>query len=222
MNRSIFIDTADIDEIKLWQKRLNIEGVTTNQKIFLSQKSKNFKNTVLAICNRAKSPVSIELTTHDSVDEMVKEAKLYAKWHKFVVVKVPMTMDGFGLETIKILSKLKIKTNATVMMSFEQMLMAINVKADYVSLFLNRSKDSGYDALQILKRTRRFIDEGGYKSRIIAGSIRKTTDVGDAFENGADIVTVPPNILSEMLMEDMTQKTIEEFDEAWKSFMKQK
>jgi|SRR3989344_8596221 len=218
MKRMIFIDSANIEDIIKWKKRINFEGVTTNQKIFSTQKNIDFKKNVISICKLVNVPISVELTTHISVTSMVQEAKKYTSWNKNVVIKVPMTINGMGLEVIKKLSKLKIRTNATIMVSFEQMLLATNAGATYVSFFLNRSKDTGYDTLEIIRRSRNFIDKGNYKSLIITGSIRHIRNVGDAFESGSDIVTVPPDILDLMLNETKTQETIEEFDVAWKKF----
>jgi len=218
MNRKIFIDSTNIKEIKKWNTRNICYGVTTNQKLFVSEKTQNFKKTIIEICQVAPVPVSVELTTHQSPSLMVQEAKKFAFWHKNIVVKVPMTTDGMGLEVLYKLKKLHIKTNATIMVTFEQLLLACLAGATYVSIFFNRSKDAGYDPIEIIKRTRNFIDTGNFKTQIIAGSIRKPQDVGDAFAAGADIVTITPKVLDEMLSESMTQKTIEEFDSAWKEF----
>ena len=220
MARQIFIDTANIEDIKIWNDRGICAGVTTNQKLFLTEKGVDFRKTIMEMCNFAKVPVSVELTGHESVEKMIKEAKTYASWHKYIVVKVPMTPDGMGLTVLRKLKNLSIKTNATLMMSFEQMLLAIISGATYASIFYNRSKDAGYDPQEIIKRTRSFIDAGSYKSQIIAGSIRDIRDVGNAFAAGSDIVTTPPKILDLMLKEEMTQKTMEEFDAAWKAFKK--
>ena len=220
MARQIFIDSTNIDEIKKWKNRNICHGITTNQKLFLKEQTKNFKSTVVSICKLVKVPVSVELTSHNSVKEMVQEAKKYATWHKKIVVKVPMTTDGMGLEVLTKLKKLHIKTNATIMMSFEQLILASVSGADYVSIFFNRAKDAHYDPVEIIKRMRSFIDNGNYDTQIIAGSIRKPQDVGDAFFAGADIVTITPDVLDKMLDEDMTQKTIDEFDAAWKEWSK--
>lgn len=220
MSRLIFLDTTNISEIKKWENRGICDGITTNQKIFSQQKNINFKKTVLDICKASKVCVSVELTTHDSVEAMVKEAKKYKSWHKSIVVKVPMTLDGSGLDVLYKLKNLKIRTNATLMMSFEQMMLAIKTGADYASIFFNRAKDSGYNPEEIIRRSRDFIDFGGYKSQIITGSIRNIRDVGDAFASGSDIVTIPPPILEQMLQEEMTRKTIDEFDKAWKDYAK--
>jgi transaldolase len=220
MARQIFIDTANIEDIKIWNNRGICAGVTTNQKLFLIEKGVDFKKTILKMCNLAKVPISVELTGHESVEKMIKEAKIYASWHKYIVVKVPMTPDGMGLAVLRKLKDLGIKTNATLMMSFEQMFLSITAGATYASIFYNRSKDAGYDPQEIIRRTRSFIDAGSYKSQIITGSIRNIRDVGNAFVAGSDIVTTPPKILDLMLKEEMTQKTMEEFDAAWKAFKK--
>ena len=220
MARQIFIDTANVEDIRIWNKRGICAGVTTNQKLFLTEKGVDFKKTILEMCNLVKVPISVELTGHESVEKMIKEAKIYASWHKYIVVKVPMTPDGMGLNVLKKLKNLGIKTNATLMTSFEQMFLSIIAGATYASIFYNRAKDAGYDPDEIIRRTRAFIDTGSYKSQIITASIRNIRDVGNAFAQGTDIVTVPPKILDLMLQEEMTQKTMEEFDAAWKAFKK--
>lgn len=220
MARQIFIDSANIEDVKRWNNRGICAGVTTNQKLFLVEKDVDFRKTILEMCNFAKVPISVELTGHESVEKMIKEAKTYASWHKYIVVKVPMTPDGMGLTVLRKLKKLGIKTNATLMISFEQMFLSIIAGANYASIFYNRAKDAGYDPQEIIRRTRVFIDAGSYKSQIITGSIRNIRDVGNAFAAGSDIVTTPPKILDLMLKEEMTRKTMEEFDAAWKAFKK--
>lgn len=223
MSGQIFIDTANIFEIKKWFSCGIIDGVTTNQKIFFKEKNiniSNIKKRVLSICRLGNFPVSMELTSHVSAEEMVKEAKKYHLWHRNIVVKVPMTSDGEGLKAIFRLKKMKIKTNATLMVSYVQMILAIKAGADFVSLFFNRSKEAGYDPKEILKKIKEFIVTGGYKSRIISGSIRSSEDVVDAFCSGSDIVAVTPDIFRQMLLEKRTEETIKEFDLAWKEFLR--
>lgn len=220
MVRQIFIDTANIEDIKLWKGRGICDGITTNQKLFLTEKGVDFEKTIQHMCNFTTVPVSVELTGHESIEKMIKEAKMYAAWNKYIVVKVPMTPDGMGLTVLRKLKENGIKTNATLMVSFEQMFLSIIAGATYASIFYNRAKDAGYDPQEIIRRTRIFIDEGSYKSQIITGSIRDIRDVGNAFAAGSDIVTTPPKILDLMLKEEMTRKTMEEFDAAWKAFRK--
>lgn len=217
MKKKIFLDTASIEEVRRWNKRGIVEGVTTNQKIFLAEGGIDFKTRVLEICQEVDGDVSIELTSY-GVNKMVKEAEKYAKWHQNVTIKVPMTTDGSGLAVIKRLSKRGIKTNATVMMTCEQLMLAAKAGATYVSLFFNRSQDSGEDAVRELRAAKDFITKAGLKAQIIAGSIRNPKDVGRAYEAGADIVTIPPNILEGILQNKKTEETIKEFDEAWAAF----
>lgn len=223
MNKLIFIDTANVDDIKTWMKRGCVDGVTTNQRLLLKEKNislENYKKYITGICSLGKFPVSLELTGHDSVDKMVKEAKLYSSWHKNIVIKVPMTTDGMGLEVVVRLDQLDIKTNATLMVSYEQMLLSIKAQATYASFFFNRAKEAGYDPEKIIQRTRSFIDAGRYKTLIIAGSIRSVRDVGDAFNAGCDIVTIPPQVLQQMIAEQRTEETVAQFDNAWQEFKK--
>ena len=217
----IFIDTASIEEIRKWKTRLEFGGVTTNQKIFLAEKGVNFKDRVMEICNENLGDVSIELTSHGA-DAMIAEAREYARWHDSITIKVPMLLDGTGLEVIRRLKTYGIKTNATCMMTAEQLILASKAGATYVSLFYNRSKDSGKDADMELRKASFFLISKGKmatkRSQIIVGSIRKPEDVGNAFYTGADIVTIPPKILDTMLINQKTKETIEEFDKAWEEF----
>jgi len=215
----IFLDTASIDEIKKWKKRIKIDGVTTNQKIFLAEKGVNFKQRVLEICNEIDGDVSIELTSKGT-SKMVTEARDYASWHKNIVIKVPMTLDGTGLEVIKRLKTYGIKTNATCMMTAEQLILAAKAGATYVSIFYNRSLDSGQYPVEEIQQAKKFIKEAMLKCWIIAGSIRYPVDVGNIFGAGCDVATIPPKILEEILQNRMTDATIKEFDKAWQEFKK--
>lgn len=215
--KKIFIDTASIDEIRQWKRRITFDGVTTNQKIFLVEKGVNFRQRVLEICKEDVGDVSVELT-RKGVDGMVEEAREYAGWHRNIVIKVPMTIGGDGLEVIKKLKESGIKTNATCMMTAEQLILAAKAGATYVSLFFNRSKDSGEDAVMEIQKTKTFISQAGLETEIIVGSIRNSKDVGQIFEAGGDIVTIPPKILDAMLRNKKTEETIKEFDEAWRVF----
>src|ERR1700730_15699642 len=145
MLREVFIDTASMDELLTWQKRGIVAGVTTNQKIFLTEGSIDFKQRVQAICDlMPKLPVSIELTSR-SAESMTAEGIRYAGWRPNIVIKVPVTGDGLGLQGIGGLTKDGLATNATLMMTAEQLLRAISAGATYVSLFFNRAKDAGED-----------------------------------------------------------------------------
>lgn len=215
----IFLDTANIDEIKHILKWGVIDGVTTNQKIFLSEKGVDFKTRVKNICDlMPDKPVSVE-SNGKTLDEIVNDARSFSKIAKNVVAKVPMTKDGIGLEAVKILSGENIKTNVTVMMNFSQLMLATKAGATYVSLFFNRAKDAGEDHVKIVKDITNWINTNNYKTKLIVGSIRTPDDVALAAVEGAHIITIPYKIIVSMPYHKKTEETIEEFDKAWQEFL---
>jgi transaldolase len=138
----IFLDTASATEIRDFLARGIGDGVTTNQKIFLSEGNVDFEGRVLEICNMMESwPVSVETTSH-TYQELVDEAHEYAGWHNNVVVKVAMDKDGTGLKVVKRLHDDGIRTNLTLMVTFNQLYLAAKAGATYVSLFFNRARDA--------------------------------------------------------------------------------
>lgn len=187
-----------------------------------------------------------------SVKEMIKEAKRYANLSSNVVVKVPLIPDTTkSLEVINLLVRLNIPVNITTMMTYEQMIMAIlatrnSKKICFVSLFWARSiedqtkyrgnpkfmldypkvgheSDTNVHPRQITEKCAEFIEQGDYPSvRIIVGSIRNATTVGDAFASGGHIVTVVPDVLNAMLFSQRTLETIEQFDQAWRTLSEKK
>jgi transaldolase len=197
------------------------DGVTTNQKIFLAEGGVDFRKRVLDICNLVNGPVSVE-TTKSSVEELVQEAREYASWHKNVVVKVAMYGDGKGLQVVSRLAKLGIKTNMTVMMTYNQLILASKAGATYVSLFYNRAKDVGENPNQIIKDYVATAKEYGLKGRLIVGSIRTPDDVAQAMAAGAHIMTIPSKILKQMPFNKRSEDTIAEFDKAWQDFLAMK
>jgi D-glycero-alpha-D-manno-heptose-7-phosphate kinase len=214
----IFLDTASLKEVEEVNSWGIIDGVTTNQKLFLQEGGMDFKKRVIDICNIVNGPVSVETTTH-TVDDMVAEAKEYASWNKNVVIKVAMSADGNGLKVVKRLSALGIKTNMTVIMTFNQLVLATKAGATYVSLFYNRAKDAGEDPVKIIRDYAAFVKENGIGTQLIVGSIRKPDDVSQAIAAGAHILTIPTKILTQMPYHQRTEETIKEFDDAWEGFI---
>jgi len=217
----IFLDTANIDEIKAILPWGVISGLTTNQKIFSCEKGVNFKERVMEILKLVKGPVSIEVTKTTGTDqELVEEAKEYAGWGSNIVIKIPMWSDGRGLRVASTLRDLGIKTNITCLMSTNQMILATKVGATYASLFFNRIKDSKEDPLRAISESRQIIEESGSATKIIVGSIRKPEDVSEAVVAGAHVMTIPYKILVQMPFHLKTEETIKEFDTAWLEFKK--
>jgi len=214
----IFLDTASLDECVELSKWGLADGVTTNQKIFLSEGGVDFKKRVIDICRVVDGPVSVETTTNTEA-ELLAEAREYASWHKRVVVKVAMTADGRGLKVVNQLAKEGIRTNMTLMMTYNQLVLAAKAGATFVSLFYNRSKEAGEDPVKIIRDYVGTAKESNLKARLIVGSIRTPDDVASAFAAGAHIVTIPTKILRQMPFNKRTEETREEFDKAWQEFL---
>jgi transaldolase len=213
----IFLDTASASEIREFLSWGIGDGVTTNQKIFLSEGNVDFHQRVLDICGMKPSwPVSVETTTK-GVEELMEEAKMYAGWHKNVVVKVAMDKDGTGLKVVKKLHDAGIKTNMTVMVTLNQLFLAAKAGATYVSLFFNRARDAGLDPVKTIREIVPFLGKQA-ESELIIGSIRKPEDVEEIVSAGANIATITPKVLRLMAFHQKTEETITEFDNAWKEF----
>ena len=215
----IFLDTANTDEISEILEWGIIKGITTNQKIFLKEKGCNFEEQSKIILKMV-DPHPVSLEGPNSLDELLVTAREYGKWGKNVVIKVPMLADGNGLKAVKILESEGIKTNVTAMMSVNQAFLAIAAGASYASLFFNRIKDSGSDPAEVVKQSRAIIDKGGFKTKLIVGSIREPNDVVEIASANPHIITIPYKILKQMPYHERTVSTLEEFEKAWEEFKK--
>ena len=213
----IFLDTANTDEISEILQWGIIKGITTNQKIFLKEKGCNFEEQSKKILKMVyPHPVSLE--GPNNLDELLNTAREYSKWGENVVIKVPMLADGSGLKAVRILETQGIKTNVTAMMSVNQALLAIEAGASYASLFFNRIKDSGDNPVEVVKKSRGIIDNGGFKTKLIVGSIRSPNDVVEIASANPHVITIPYKILKQMPYHQATVATLEEFDKAWEEF----
>jgi len=213
----IFLDTANTDEISEILQWGIIKGITTNQKIFLKEKGCNFEEQSKKILKMVfPHPVSLE--GPNNLDELLNTAMEYSKWGENVVIKVPMLADGSGLKAVRILETQGIKTNVTAMMSVNQALLAIEAGASYASLFFNRIKDSGDNPFEVVKQSRGIIDNGGFKTKLIVGSIRSPNDVIEIASANPHVITIPYKILKQMPYHQATVATLEEFDKAWDEF----
>jgi len=216
----IFLDTASADDIHRFLSQGIGDGVTTNQKIILSEGSIDLKERIVEICNlKADWPVSVETTTK-TVGELVAEAEEYASWHPNVVVKVAMDKDGVALKVAKRLQEAGIRTNLTAMVTINQLYLAAEAGATYVSLFFNRARDAGIDPVAAIEKVVPLLERDS-GARLICGSIRKPEDVEEILCAGAHIITIPPKILSQMPFHAKTEETIREFDQAWLEFTAQ-
>jgi transaldolase len=219
MGLELYLDTANLDEVRQIKQWGIITGVTTNQKIFLNEKGVNFQQHVKELLALADGPVSIEVTSSNP-ESFMAEAKEFAGWGKNVVIKVPMIGNGAALKTISQLEKEGIKTNATILMTSGQVLLAAMAGASYASIFFCRVLDCGEDAERTVARSRALLDNAGFRTKLIIGSIRGPEDVDRAVIAGAHIVTVPYKILSQMPYHYRTEETALEFERAWQEFKK--
>ncbi len=213
----IFLDTANLDEIRQILPWGVISGLTTNQKILLREKGVDFRRHMEIILSLIEGPVSVEVTA-SRPDEFIEEAREYASWGEQVVIKIPMYQDGRGLEAVSVLEGEGIRTNVTALMSPNQVLLAACAGATYTSIFFRRVRDYGDDPERVITQSRQLLDWDGAKTRIIVGSIRDPMDVIQAGIAGAHVVTIPYKILVQMPMHPKTEETIAEFDMAWQEF----
>jgi transaldolase len=217
-----FLDTASVEEVRKVVRWGVVTGLTTNQKKFFEQGNVDFRETALELISLVKGPVSLELTK-SAVPDLVREAVEYFSWDpKHVVIKVPMKSDGTGVEAISELHSRSIPVNATVMMTPAQALLAAMAGATYASLFYNRIREAGEDPVLAIEQTRKIFNQAGFKTKIIAASIRQPKDVIAAACAGADIVTMPYNVLSQLPSHPMSEQVIREFDEAWENYLRLK
>lgn len=213
-----FLDTANVDEIKRINELGLVDGVTTNPTI-ISKEGRDFEEVIKEICSIVDGPVSAEVISLEA-EGMVKEARVLAKWASNVVVKVPMTEEG--LKAVNILSKEGIKTNVTLIFTVAQGLMAAKAGATFVSPFLGRLEDIGTDSLALIKKLRKVLDFYGYKSEIIAASVRGLKHVEDVAEVGAHIATIPGSLFPKLWSHPLTNSGIEQFLSDWESFKNKK
>ncbi|HIT73089.1 MAG TPA: fructose-6-phosphate aldolase [Candidatus Fimicola cottocaccae] len=212
----LFIDTANVEHIKEANDLGVICGVTTNPSL-IAKEGRDFKEVVTEITQIVDGPVSAEVISLDH-EGMVNEARELVKIHKNIVIKIPMTYEG--LKAVKILSKEGIKTNVTLIFSAGQALLAARAGATYVSPFLGRVDDIGFDGMTIIEEIVDIFDVHGIDTEIIAASIRNPLHVINAARMGCHIATVPFNVIKQMINHPLTDIGIEKFLKDWESVPK--
>lgn len=211
----IFLDTANVKEIRKWLEEGLVDGVTTNPSVMLNDGVYNQERGAKEIAEVVfPRPVSVEVTTNEH-DEMLSQARAFARWAKNVVVKIPV-INEFGVSSLRVVKALEsegIRTNVTACLSYGQATMAAKVGATYVSLFAGRISDEGNDASKIIRITADWLTRWGYKSKIIVGSIRRVYDIVEASEAGAHVVTIPPQFLPKLLDHKYSRDTVRGFNQ---------
>src|SRR3972149_10743912 len=215
----IFLDTANIQEIKQAAKLGVISGVTTNPSLISQAKATNYEAAIKEICSIIPGPVSTEVVV-EGVAAMVKQAREIAKWAPNIVIKIPSTAEG--LEVTSILAKEKIKVNFTLCFSVNQALLAAEAGATYVSPFVGRLDDIGQDGMVLVKDIidiyRNYPE---IKTQVIAASIRHPEHCVRAAKIGAHIATLPYKVLMQMIQHPLTDAGNKRFLADFKSLSQQ-
>ena len=207
----LFIDTANVADIKMANDIGIICGVTTNPSL-IAKEGRDFNEVIKEITSIVDGPISGEVISLDA-DGMIKEGREIAKIHKNMVVKIPMTEEG--LKAVKVLSKENIKTNVTLIFTPAQALLAARAGASYVSPFLGRLDDIATNSLELIKTIVDIFKIHDITTEIITASIRSPLHVVDAARAGAHIATVPANVIKAMLKHPLTDSGIERFMKDW-------
>ncbi|MDA7599011.1 hypothetical protein N8835_03180 [Alphaproteobacteria bacterium] len=218
-----YADTANLNEVKELNGMGVISGVTTNPSLISNEPKAKFEDLIFPLvkyCHENKLSLSVEVFSL-LFDDMLNEAKTLSNklkdYEDILKIKIPVTLDGINV--ISKLNDIGIKTNATACYTEQQMMMAAQAGASYVSLFYCRLQEDGGNCQKVLFRTREFLEKNNLDTKIICGSIRTQADVSNAFNYGAHIVTTNISVYKHMLMHPKTQKAIDQFFEDYTKWM---
>ena len=211
-----FIDTANIEEIKKGIEMGLVDGVTTNPTL-LSKEKKDPQRTIKEILSIVEGPVSLEVIAKDSKG-MCEEARKLSSLGTNTVIKIPMTEEG--MKAVRVLSQEGIKTNVTLVFQPVQALIAAKAGADYVSPFIGRLDDISARGMEVIEDTITIFSNYGYETEIIVASIRHPLHVLQAAIIGADIATIPFNVLKQLMSHPLTDIGLERFLKDWQNIKK--
>lgn len=214
----IFIDTANLDQIKEVNSWGILDGVTTNPTL-VAKEGCDFETRVRDICQVVDGPISAEAVSMNA-EGMIKEARELSKMHKNIIVKIHMTDEG--LKAVKVLSKEGIKSNVTLVFSPNQALLAAKAGATYVSPFVGRLDDISHDGMDLVRDIVTIFRNYGFKTQVIVASIRHPVHVTEAALAGAHVATVPYDVLKKMLKHNLTDEGIQKFLKDWEKVPKKK
>jgi transaldolase len=207
-----FIDSANLDEIRKVSEWGLVDGVTTNPTL-LAKEGRGFKQTIQEICAMVDGPVSAEVVSSNSAEKMLEEAHTVSKWHKNVVVKVP-----FGPEGVKVIRQLTaegIRTNVTLMFSTTQAHIAAKAGGSFLSLFVGRVDDMATDGMEAVRDSVAMVENYGFKSEVLAASVRHPLHVVECLRAGCHIATVPFKTLELLYKHPLTDTGLAKFTEDW-------
>jgi len=212
----IFVDTANLDEIKELASWGIVDGVTTNPTL-VAKSGRSFNEIIDEIFEIVDGPISLEVVS-EKADDMVNEAKklvkkIPQKFRKNIAIKIPINPEG--LKAVKILTKDNIKTNVTLIFSANQALLAAKAGATFVSPFIGRIDDIGQEGMQIIEEIVDIFYNYDIETEVIVASIRHPIHVIEAARIGADIATIPPDVIKKMVKHSLTDIGIKNFLSDW-------
>lgn len=213
----IFLDTANVESIKKYLELGIVDGITTNPSLLLKENKDPIDAMKTIVKLLDGRPVSLEIVATE-FDEIIAEALKLAGYGNNVVVKVPMT--SAGLKAVHTLSKMNIKTNVTLIFSANQALLAAKAGATYVSPFIGRLDDIGHDGLTVISDIVKIFSNYGIATQVLVASVRHPIHVVESAKLGADVATLPPDILQKMIHHTLTDKGLDIFLSDWEKLKK--
>ena len=206
-----FIDTANLEQIKKGVEMGMVDGVTTNPSL-IAKEDKPFEEILKDIVAVVDGPISAEVVSLEA-DKMVEEAKVLAAMSDNIVIKIPMIMEG--IKAVKQLTALGINTNVTLIFSAAQALLAAKAGATYVSPFVGRLDDIGTEGMDLVADIMSIFRNYGFQTEVIVASVRSPQHVMDSAAIGADIATIPLNVIEQLAKHPLTDIGIAQFLSDW-------
>ncbi|HEX5132518.1 MAG TPA: fructose-6-phosphate aldolase [Candidatus Krumholzibacteria bacterium] len=208
----IFLDTANIDEIREAAALGVIDGVTTNPSLMAREDGSDYNAVLKEICDIVRGPVSAEVVA-DTADEMVRQGRAFARLSEYIVVKIPLVPEG--IKAVKALSAEDIKTNVTLCFSANQGLMAAKAGATYISPFVGRLDDAGIDGMEVVVDLVEIYERYAFPTQVLAASIRHPMHVLESARAGADVATIPYKIFMQLFRHPLTDVGVDLFNKDW-------
>lgn len=212
----IFLDTANLDSIRHYSEMGMVDGITTNPSL-LSKEGGDPEEIIREIIKIVQGPVSLEVISTE-INQIMKESYILQRYGPNVVIKVPMIPDG--LKAVKKLKEEGIETNVTLVFSANQALLAAKAGASYVSPFIGRLDDIGAEGMSLIRDINQIFKNYQYNTKILVASIRHPIHVIESAKLGADVVTLPPDILGKMFLHPLTDKGLMTFISDWENLKK--
>jgi transaldolase len=206
-----FVDTADINDIRELAETGLLDGVTTNPSL-IHKSGRDFLEVVKEICGVVPGPVSAEVVASDHAT-MMREAEILRRIADNIAVKVPLTIDG--LKTCKALTGDGTMVNVTLCFTANQALLAAKAGATFISPFVGRHDDIGFDGMQIISEIRLIYDNYDYETQVLVASIRHPIHVLESAKIGADVITAPPAVIRQLFKHPLTDRGLESFAADW-------